>query len=208
SSPTFTRSGCLANLFFRPSRPPRALSSKASATATSWTGPSVLRACPAAPVPRPPQPIRPTLTVSPVAAWAERAMNWLASVAPAMTADVLSTSRRVCWLDCLSDMPISLRGRNGPRDARGPYVRASLLPLLGNITDFSVALQNLGRVVVVHVPVFVLLGLAGLLGRRDDAESDVEGVAEPVRALGDLRVLDVELFARPGAGGTAAELGI
>src|SRR5947209_6540424 len=64
---------------------------KASAIATSLTFLSALRAWAAAPVPRPPQPIRPILSVSPPPAWTAGAT---ARTAPA-AADVFRKPRRV-----------------------------------------------------------------------------------------------------------------
>src|SRR5437867_1529762 len=55
---------------------------------------SALRACWAAPVPRPPQPMRPTLSRSDPAAWTDFGMRRGAAMAAVAMAEVLRTSRR------------------------------------------------------------------------------------------------------------------
>ena len=69
---------------------PARRSSNMSPIATSFAGGSARSACEAAPVPRPPQPIRPTRIVSAPAAWT----CGTTIAAPAMAADVVKKSRR------------------------------------------------------------------------------------------------------------------
>ena len=92
--PSFFTSSSLATLFMRPLRQPLRRSSKASAMAMMVTLGAECSTLSAAPVPRPPQPIRPTLIASlPAGDRRRRRTADVAAAAPAADGDASSGNR-------------------------------------------------------------------------------------------------------------------
>src|SRR5437764_7111804 len=130
----------------------------------------------AAPVPRPPQPTRPTLIVSLPAAWA-----LVSRPRPAAAA-----------------VELFKKSRREAEDAfEGDGSVMVVAPGLGNGSTSTLAFNHL-RLEALEV----LL----LLQRPDDAETDEGGIGVPPDALGPLRVLGAPLRCRAFPRGTAEQL--
>src|SRR5262249_6553596 len=153
-----------------------------SAMATSLTVLSAVSASLAAPVPRPPQPMRPILMMSLPAAWTSGALVKVTAAAAPATAPVVKKSRRV---GCERVVRFCMRYSSGEKMKM--QIR-SIAPFRGlGLQTFKILL---------------------FLPRADDGEADEIGLGHPPDALRFLGVVPLPPQARAAAGGAAALAGV